>query len=212
MSISLIVFDLDGTLISSHQTIYKATIHSLNEFGIKVEIPEKRFYEMIGWHFEDIFKEFGFKVSDFEEFISVYKNIYFDYIGYSYVYEGVEKTLFKLIQNNYKISLLTTKGQDQAERLINHFNLSNYFHYIMGRRPGLAHKPSPQPLLKICEDLNVDVSKTLIVGDTELDIQCGKNANAKTCAVTYGYRKKEMLESLSPDFIVNDFKEIEKIL
>lgn len=212
MSISLIVFDLDGTLISSHQTIYKATIHSLNEFGIKVEIPEKRFYEMIGWHFEDIFREFGFKVSDFEEFISVYKNIYFDYIGYSYVYEGVEKTLFKLIQNNYKISLLTTKGQDQAERLINHFNLSNYFHYIMGRRPGLAHKPSPQPLLKICEDLNVDVSKTLIVGDTELDIQCGKNANAKTCAVTYGYRKKEMLESLFPDFIVNDFKEIEKIL
>lgn len=212
MSISLIVFDLDGTLISSHQTIYKATIHSLKEFGIKIEIPEKRFYEMIGWHFEDIFKEFGFKVSNFEEFISIYKNIYFDYISYSYVYEGVEKTLSKLNQNNYKISLLTTKGQDQAERLINHFNLSNYFHYIMGRRPGLAHKPSPQPLLKICEDLNVDVSNTIIVGDTELDIQCGKNANAKTCAVTYGYRKKEMLENLSPDFIVNSFNEIEKIL
>lgn len=206
--IKLIVFDLDGTLVSSHKTIYEATIHTLNYIKINVEIPEKKFYEMIGLHFEDIFNEFGFKVNDFEEFINIYKSIYFDFINYSHLYEGVEKTLSLLKEKNFLISLLTTKGQDQAEKLISHFKINEYFDLIMGRRNGIKHKPSPEPLIKICDELNINVNETIIVGDTELDIECGKNAGAKTCAVTYGYRTKNYLLELSPDYVIDKFEEI----
>jgi len=60
MKIKLAVFDFDGTLVSSHKTIYKAMIRTLKELNINAEIPEKEFYNMIGLHFEDLFKEFGF--------------------------------------------------------------------------------------------------------------------------------------------------------
>ncbi|MCX7875112.1 MAG: HAD family hydrolase [Melioribacteraceae bacterium] len=211
MNIKLLVFDLDGTLVSSHKTIYQATVKTLEHFNINVNIPEDKFYEMIGWHFEDIFNEFGFKVNNFEEFINVYKSIYFDYINYSHLYEGVENTLTKL-KDKFLISLLTTKGQDQAEKLVSYFNIENKFDLVMGRRNGLKHKPSAEPLLKICEELNVDAKETIIIGDTELDIQCGKNADAKTCAVTYGYRTKKTLEELSPDYIVDKIEELVLIL
>ncbi len=51
-----------------------------------------------------------------------------------------------------------------------------------------------------------------MVGDTELDILCGKNAEAKTCAVSYGYRKIEDIKSHKPDYLINDLNEILKII
>ena len=131
---------------------------------------------------------------------------------FSKVYDGVEVTLAALKSRNIKVSLLTTKIQDQADRIIDHFNLRKYFDLVMGRRGGIAHKPSPEPLLKICTDLNVDVNNTLMVGDTELDIQCGKNAGSHTCGVLYGYRTKELLKIEEPDFIVEGIQDIIEIV
>jgi HAD superfamily hydrolase (TIGR01662 family) len=212
MKINLVVFDLDGTLISSHETIYKATLHALKEININAELPDKDFYGMIGLHFEEIFEKFGFKVPDFNHFISIYKSLYFNYIDSSVVYPGVETAIDMLKKNGIKISLLTTKGQDQAELILEHFNLRDKFDYVMGRRNGLAHKPSPEPLLKICEDLNLDISETIIVGDSEMDIQCGQNAKTKTCGVTYGYRSKHELSKYNPDYLIDRVIDLEKIV
>ncbi|MCX6175070.1 MAG: HAD-IA family hydrolase [Ignavibacteriales bacterium] len=212
MNINLVVFDLDGTLISSHKTIYKATLHALREINIYPKMPEEDFYKTIGMHFEDIFTQFGFSVPDFEKFINIYKSIYFDYIDLSVVYPGVNEIINKLQRKNIKTALLTTKGQDHAERILSHFKLFDKFDYVMGRRPGIAHKPSPEPLLKICNDLNIDIAETLIVGDSELDVQCGKNADSKTCAVTYGYRTAEELKKEFPDFIIDNILDVDYIV
>ena len=212
MTIDLVVFDLDGTLISSHETIYKATVHALREINIHTIMPEERFYKMIGLHFEDIFREFGFAVPDFDYFINVYKSIYFDYIDSSTVYPGVDELITKLNERRIKVGLLTTKSQDHAEVILKHFSLFHKFDYVMGRRPGIAHKPSAEPLLKICNDLDVFLSDTLMVGDSEMDIQCGKNAGSKTCGVTYGYRTKINLQKLSPDFLIDNILDVDYIV
>lgn len=212
MITSLVVFDFDGTLVSSHETIYKTTVHALSEVGIKLEMDETRFYEMIGWHFEDIFREFGFVVPDFEAFIKIYKANYFNYLGSSFIYPCVNETLGWLNEKKIYTALLTTKGQDQAELLLKHFGLQNHFDYVMGRRAGIAHKPSPEPLLKICAELNIQPERTIIVGDTEMDIICGKEAGSKTCAVSYGYRKKDYLQEQKPDFLIDKIEDLKYIV
>lgn len=205
-------FDLDGTLVDSNKTIYNATAYSLNKLGIDFKVNEELFAMKIGQHFVDIFNAFDIEVSDFERFISIYKVNYFEQMEYSKVYEGVEKTLSDLKDRDIHVSLLTTKIQDQADRIIDHFNLRKYFDLVMGRRDGIAHKPSPEPLLRICYDLNVDINNTLMVGDTELDIQCGKNAGSYTCGVLYGYRTKDLLDLENPDFIVERIEDILEIV
>lgn len=210
--ITTLVFDLDGTLVKSHKNIYDATVHSFNQLKVKFNLPEDEFNKKIGHHFEDIFNDFGIVVEDFEEFINVYKKAYFEYIDSSELYENVEETLDELKAREFKIALLTTKGQDQADKIINHFNLSHNFDYIMGRRPDIAHKPAPDMLLKVCEELNSDPKNTLMVGDTEMDILCGKNAGSKTCGVTYGYRTKEDVKNLNPDFVIDELSELLKHL
>ena len=213
MNIKHICFDLDGTLVKSDTTIYKATLKTLEHLNIKGEIAEDKFIEMIGMHFIDIFEKFNLDVPHFQKFIDIYKKLYFDFIDESKVYPGVEDTLsFLKNGRDLKISLLTTKGQNQAEKIIDHFELSKYFDFVMGRREGIVHKPSAEPLLFICNELEIDVRDTMIVGDTELDILCGKNAGAITCGVTYGYRTEESLKENNPDYLVDDINEIKSLM
>ncbi|MCX8106373.1 MAG: HAD family hydrolase, partial [Ignavibacterium album] len=169
MMIKHACFDLDGTLVRSAKTIYKTTISAFEHLGIQYNLPEEDFNKMIGQHFNDIFKHFKITVPDFEQFIQIYKKLYFDFMNDSELYEGVYETLSYLKRNNIKVSLLTTKAQDQAEKIITHFNMENYFDLIMGRRDGIPHKPSPEPLLMICNELNVEPIETVMIGDTELD-------------------------------------------
>ncbi len=206
--IELIVFDLDGTLVSSHKTIYYSMIKAFEDLNILHNIPEREFNECIGLHFIDIFEKYKVDVSDFEEFLSIYKAYYFEFIDKSEFYPDVEETIEKLKSQNYKIGLLTTKIQDQADRILRYFKIDHHFNFIMGRRPNIANKPSPEPLQFICSEMKIDTSKTMMVGDSEMDIRCGNSAGATTVGVTYGYRSEEQVRNENPDFVINEIKEI----
>lgn len=212
MAIKLVVFDLDGTLVSSHETIYETTIYTLKLFGVNKEVPVDKFNDLIGYHFADLLPMFDIHLDDYEEFINIYKKHYFDFMKSSYLYPDVIETLMEIKKMGMKISLLTTKAQDQSERILEYFNITNHFDFIMGRRPGIAHKPSPDPLLFVCKQLNLTPSETLMIGDSELDVRCGKSAGSKTAAVTFGYRKKEILELETPDFIIDNLISLKYIL
>ncbi len=207
-----VCFDLDGTLVDSYLNIYNTTLKALSVLNIKEPLHEGEFQKRIGHHFLDIFKDLNIPVTDVEEFINIYKSYYFDFIDNSKLYEGVEEVLSNLNSLGIKISLLTTKGQDQADKIINHFKLRKYFSYVMGRRNGMAIKPSAEPLQFICKELKVEPSQTLMVGDSELDIQCGKNAFAKTCAALYGYRSEDFIKQEMPDYSITEIKQLLKFI
>jgi phosphoglycolate phosphatase/pyrophosphatase PpaX len=206
------VFDLDGTLMQSHGSIYKATIKTLEEFNIDVNFTEQEFNGKIGAHFKDIFAEFQVAVDDLEYFIERYKSFYFDFIDDSKFYPDVFDVLKKLNENKIAVSILTTKSQDQVDKIVDHFDIRHYFKITMGRRPGIKIKPAPDMLIKICNDLSIKPENTLMIGDSELDVLCGKSAGAKTCAVTYGYRNAEALKKENPDYLISDISELIKIL
>lgn len=207
-----ISFDLDGTLMNSCKTIYKTTIKALKILNINAEINENEFNRMIGYHFINIFDDLKIVIKDVNKFIEIYKGYYFDFIDESEFYPGVIDILEYLQFKNIKVSLLTTKNQEQAEKIIEHFNLQKYFTFIMGRRDGIKYKPSAEPLLFICKEINVHPTETLLIGDSELDIMCGKNAKTFTCAVTYGYGVNEILEKQKPDYIISSLLELKRII
>jgi phosphoglycolate phosphatase len=210
--IKSVVFDLDGTLMQSSSTIYKTTIKTLEEFNIKPAFTETDFNTKIGYHFKDIFDELNIDISDLEYFIDVYKSNYFNYIDDSKFYPNVFETLEDLNKNKIKTSILTTKAQDQADKIVDHFDVRKYFGLIEGRRNGIKLKPAPDALLKICKLTSTAPENTIMIGDSDLDILCGKAAGAFTCAVTYGYGGKEMLYKQNPDFVINDIRELLPLL
>lgn len=212
MAIKHVAFDLDGTLVSSDKTIYETTLFTLKLFGVDKEIPIEKFNNLIGYHFGEMLPMLDVHLDDYEEFINVYKKHYFSFMNSSYLFPDVIETLTELKKLGLKISILTTKAQDQTEKILKYFDITNHFDFIMGRRIGIAHKPSPEPLLLICKELNLTPSETLMVGDSELDVRCGKAAGARTAAVSFGYRKKEILELETPDFIIDNLISLKYIL
>ena len=182
------------------------------ECGYNRSIDEEKFYNTIGKHFREIFSDLNIEINDLDEFIRIYKSNYFNYIDHSKLYPGVITLLEFLKIENIKIGMLTTKMQDQADKIIEHFKLQKYFDIIVGRRVGIEIKPSAQPLNFISQKIDVSIKNIIMVGDTEMDIQGGKNAGAQTCAVTFGYRTKEILMNENPDFVVNELLEIKNIL
>ena len=212
MEIKCVVFDLDGTLVKSHKTILNATIKTLKELNIDTNFNKGVFYNMLGHHFKEMFEASNIVVPDVEHFIDIYKNLYFDFIDDSKLFDNVENVLVELKNRNIKTGLLTTKGQEQAEKISKHFNISKHLDIIEGRKKGIAIKPAPDQLLKICNEVNVNPENALMVGDTELDILCGKNAKAKTCAVSFGYRDVKDLQKHKPDYLIDDLKEILEII
>jgi phosphoglycolate phosphatase-like HAD superfamily hydrolase len=207
-----IVFDLDGTLVKSHETIYRTTIKALETLNLNSDINENKFYNMLGHHFADIFDECGIEVPDVEYFIKIYKGYYFDFIDHSELYSNALNVLEFLKTKNIKTGLLTTKAQDQADLLSEYFNMNKYLDVIEGRKNGVNIKPSPVQFLKICEEVGADPKNSLMVGDTELDILCGKNAGAKTCAVSYGYRDVEEIKKLQPDYLIDNLSQLMNII
>lgn len=209
-NIQHVCFDLDGTLVDSFLTIYRTTVKTLEVLNIPGSFSKEDFCMRIGQHFEDIFRELNIPVTDVNYFIKVFRPYYFDFIDESKLYPGVTAVLDYLNNAGIYVSLLTTKGQAQADRIIDHFNLKQNFSLIMGVREGVEIKPLPGGLLMICKELNISPSHSLMIGDTELDIRCGIGAGAKTCGVSYGYRTRELLQAENPDFIIDQITEIIK--
>lgn len=206
--IEAIVFDLDGTLTDSKKNIYEAIMAAFRDLNIEETIVEEEFGKYIGWHFEEIFNDLGIDLKSLDAFFESYKSHYYKLLHLTTFYPSVVDTIKNLYEKKVKVCLLTTKAQDQADYIIDHLQLREYFTYVMGRRPNVANKPSPEPLQILCDDIEVDIKNAVMVGDTEMDINCGKSAGAKTVAVTYGYRTVEHIKSLEPDFIIDSLNEI----
>lgn len=203
-----ICFDLDGTITDSVNTIFQSTVKTLEKLNISNNLTLKDFKNRVGYHFKDMFIALDIPVIDFEEYITIYKNYYFEFINKSRLYPGVIETLQSLQEKGIKTSLCTTKLQNQADKVIDYFELRDYFSIILGRRENLKNKPSAEPLLFICGELNISPQDSLIVGDTELDIRCGKNAGVRTCAASYGYRDLKLIKEENPDYIIKDITEL----
>jgi len=203
-----ISFDLDGTITDSINTIFLSTVETLKQLKIPNSLTLEELRKRVGYHFQDMFLALNIPVTDFEEYLAIYKNHYFDFINKSTLYPGVIEVLGYLNKKQIKISLCTTKVQSQADMVINHFELGKYFSMVLGRRENIKNKPSAEPLLFICNHLGVNPEDSMIIGDTELDIRCGKNAGAKTCGAAYGYRGRQLLLDENPDNIIKDIIEL----
>lgn len=209
----LIIFDLDGTLIDSKYDLansLKTTALSLNyPYVAANEIPA-----LLG----DgagilVAKAFGLEpgTEKHKEALALFMQNYSENLcGNTVIYPKVKETLQRLVHK--KLAVLSNKPDAFTKQIIATLGFSEYFSFVLGQTATLARKPHPDGILHILKQFQIAPENALMVGDGDTDIACGKAAGVKTCAVTYGYRKREELEYLNPDFFIDSLDELIELI
>jgi hypothetical protein len=109
------------------------------------------------------------------------------------VYPGVAEALAAL---GGRKSTATTKGTPATRLILEQFGLIGYFDHVQGT-DGFPYKPAPDVILAALAALGARPEDCLMVGDAPSDMEAGRCAGVKTCAVRYGYGKIEELAVIS---------------
>jgi len=207
----LLLFDLDGTLVDTSRDITNALNHALQFYGYPVLTVEKTI-QLIGEGITRLIQKLigdtaGLERQDEikESFLEFYEKHLTDY---STVYPDVIDTLEKT--TDFQKMVISNKRENLSVELLQRLDLLKYFSLVIGSDTTPERKPSPLPILYAMKRTGVKPQETIIVGDSNYDIEAGKKAGVHTIAVTYGYREKHYLAGA--DYLVDTFTDILGIL
>jgi HAD superfamily hydrolase (TIGR01509 family) len=200
------LFDIDGTLLDSAQDICGAiqqVLAARDRNGVSFEYLKS----YIGLHlvavFSDVFPDITAEQMD--PLIDEYRcNYHARKHQSTRVYPGVQEALAAL---GGRKSTATTKGTPTTRAVLTQFGLIDYFEHVQGT-DGIPCKPAPDVILAALAGLRADPADCLMVGDSPADMEAGRRAGVKTCAVRYGYGKPEDLARWKPDYWVSDLREL----
>ena len=210
MQIKLIIFDLDGTLVDTSGDITNALNYALKPYGLRdltVEDTIKMVGEGITRLIEKLLENERIQIRDtvIKRFLDYYSE---HLIDFSTLYPHVRETLEKL--NDYKKAVISNKREYLSTRLLDKLDLLKYFDLVVGSDTTSERKPSAIPVIYVFTKLGVNPDESIIVGDSNYDIEAGKKAGLKTVAVTYGYRERQYL--IDADYIIDSMKDLLTLL
>jgi len=192
----LIVFDWDGTLYDSAAFIVSCVQAAAQASGFPVP-EEKTIREMIGLSYEESLKRMMPDVSPMQMamLIKAYRKCVEESQTHAPVlFQGVEEVLKSLKATGYYLAIATGKGRYGLNKDLELLKLSDTF--VTTRCSDETNsKPHPQMLLEIMDEMGVEPSKTLMIGDTEYDMQLAQNAKTDAMAVSYGAHHIDRLRS-----------------
>jgi phosphoglycolate phosphatase len=123
------------------------------------------------------------------------------------VFAGVYEFLAHCKSTNKKMACVTNKPEHLALQLVTHLGMDKYFSLTVGGDTFPQRKPDPTALLYCCEKFSVSTSRTLMIGDSHIDVESARSANIKVLCVSYGYNHGGPVSAAKPDWLVDDLRE-----
>ena len=210
----IILFDLDGTLTDSGEGIINSLKYTLTAYGIS-DYDEKILNRFIGPPLiESLTEIFGFDELKAREAVEKYRE-HFREIGIfeNRLYDGIELLLKSLATDERKIILATSKAEVFAVRILEHFNISQYFWVIAGSELDGTRIKKSEVIRHALDKAGVfELSSAVMVGDREHDVFGAKQAGMDSIGVLYGYGNKEELGKAGASMIVEAVGDLHKAL
>ena len=126
-------------------------------------------------------------------------------------YPGVIETLSWWHREGIPMACVTNKPERYTLPLIAKFGMRDFFKTVLSGDSLPVKKPDPQPLITAAEQLGVEVSDCLMIGDSAADVQAALNANMPVAYVSYGYNQGKNLSELGEALEIESFTELETL-
>lgn len=203
----LVIFDLDGTLLNTIADLAASANYALEQNGFPARGVEecRRF---VGNGIEKLLERALPDGQKTPENLARLKPVFLAHYDahnadLTAVYPGVENLVRTLRGLGVRLAVFSNKYQSAAEKLVKHYFPDVSFAAVLGQRADMPTKPNPAGVEEILRLTGVTKAETLYVGDSDVDVKTARNADVSCCAVSWGFRPRAELESLSPDFIAD---------
>lgn len=204
-SFPVYLFDVDGTLVDSWRDICGAIQAVLAQEKAGEPVTDDFLRGYIGRHLLDLFLDLGYTPGHIDGMIADYRTIYAArHHSLTVLYPGVKEGLMVL---KGRKSTATTKGTPMTRVVLEKFELIQHFDHVQGT-DGFPAKPEPDVVLASLKVFEADPKDVLFVGDAPADMEAGRRAGVKTCAVRYGYGTEAELARWKPDYWIDDLREL----
>ncbi|MBR4825591.1 MAG: HAD family hydrolase [Spirochaetaceae bacterium] len=208
-------FDLDGTLTDPALGITNSFKNAFRHFGMEIPSYEK-LCTFIGPPLVTTFKkELNFDDEKTSEGIKAYRE-YFSTKGIfeNKVYDGIPQLLKNLKARGKTLVVATSKPEEFAVKIIDHFGLSEYFTYVCGSCMDETRSTKGEVIkyaLGLCGIYEAQKGQVLMVGDRSHDILGAKENGIESCGVLFGYGSREELETAGADYIAESVTALDEL-
>jgi HAD superfamily hydrolase (TIGR01549 family) len=218
-----IVFDMDGTLANlggfvDWKQAYRLAKRAYLECGyppeLIEELGEKNLFNMM-----TLVRDENVRSMDEETVRDIQKSVYaaveeceLEGIKHCNLMPGCVETLDWIRSRGIAMGVATSNPELVAEKVLESRGIGGYFSAIVGRRPELRMKPYPDQILKCLEEMGIDPSQGLVVGDSVKDVQSAKSANVPVVSILSFFTRREAIERLGADEIIRGLRELPAVI
>ena len=207
------IFDLDGTLTDTLESITYCVNATLKELGLG-QINRVQCKDFVGngarYLIEKSLQATGDKdLRYIEQAMEAYDRIFKVNCMYKVtIYDGVQELLVKLKEQGLKLAVLSNKPHSQAVDVVEAFFGKELFARVRGEQEGIPRKPDPAGAYLIAEEFGIGSEECLYIGDSDVDMRTGRAAGMTTVGVTWGFRSKEILLENGAEHIIDRAEEL----
>lgn len=209
--ISLVSFDLDGTLVDTACEIAEAANRAIEEHGLPRQ-PVAELTLLIGHGAHALMRQLLLRIGtqrarhmppiDVDAVITSFERHYLDTTGtLGLPYAGCAETLQRLRAAGLRVACVTNKESRLTQQLLRHHGLASVFDIVIGGDTLPQKKPHASVLQHVAAALAVPMAGVAHVGDSATDVQAARNAGAAAWAVPWGYNAGEPISTAAPDRI-----------
>jgi phosphoglycolate phosphatase len=125
----------------------------------------------------------------------------------TYLYPGVREALNRLHEAGTKLAVLTNKPVRFSQAIIDGLELHSHFFRVYGGNSFEQKKPDPVGIQTLVQESGASRGRTIMVGDSSVDIRTARNAQVLACGVTYGFQP-ETFALDPPDLVIDHMSEL----
>lgn len=200
MTIETVLFDFDGTLADTNALISQSHLAVLEEyFPGEYDLESVRAFngptlEMVYGELNPLEKET--MIAKYRQFNETHHDEMVT------VFDGVVENLERLKSAGLRLAIVSSKRNDILLKGLELLNLTAYFEVIVGGLDYQKAKPNPEPIYVALEQLNIDTTKAIMVGDNSHDIESANNAGIISVFVQWSEKTIVEMKPYQPDITV----------
>jgi len=180
MKFKAVLFDMDGVLTDSFESCFRGFNFALEHFKKRAISREEYIKNCWGTPVNTDLEMYLGKDARISFASEFYHTNYTRFIEHTTIFPGVVEILNYLKEGGFKTAVVTNTHRKLTLKILEKFNLINYFDAVFGGDDVSEGKPAPEIVLKACEELGVLPKDAVMVGDTDSDMKAGRIAGCFT--------------------------------